>query len=326
MSDRRPNPQFIKIDPLGGSAIRGLFTRDPTQYLLITKLSIKQFLEECLRAKGQFRPFFDKFANYTIGFEVNRTLSDDPNQRAVEIAAFFSQARMYPPQMFIQDGGYDYKPLSLGGLSAGWNVRNQFGDQIVRIEDAVMIPITITCAALDEQEIENMISFLSMAFGQYQVFLNRWLLAPRERDGIYWEIRLPYKHSVGAKTHAPLHDDPEKQLWQVTFSMTVDFENSSYLRYQAAPQFSPADVELTVTAPSVVSIRSNSPVSISNRTDPIQVYSDDPRVAIVKPCGNDYEIEPRRIGTFNLLVARAIGREEGARILHTQSISVTPNG
>ena len=189
-----------------------------------------------------------------------------------------------------------------------------------------MIPLTITCATLDEQEIENMAAFLSMAFGQYQVFTTRWLLRPQQRDGIYWEIRLPYKHEVSAKTHSPLHDDPEKQIWQVTFSMTVDFENSSYMRYQAAPQFKASDNELRVTAPAAVTIRNSTPFSISNRSDPIQVYSDDPRVAVVKQCGKGYEIEPRRIGTFNLLVVRAIGREEGARILFEQQVSVTPNG
>ncbi len=320
----RVPPQFIQIDPLANNAIRGLYTKDPTQYTLITKLTLAQYLEECLREDGQFRPFYRNFASFMPDFRVNEPLSEDPDDRAIQIAAFYGKMREYPPQIFIQDRGYPYRPLSLGGFSEGWNVENDFGDQIIRITDAVKIPISITAVTMDEQEIEHMRAFLSAAFGQIgQPLTTRWILHPARTDGVYWEVRLPFDNNMSEVDHSPLHNDPERHFWQATLSMEVDFENSSYMRYQAEARFSPLDRDLTVRAPNQISLRGDTQVTVLHRSEPIAMFSNDHRVAVVRQRGTAYFIEPRKVGTFQLMVTKASGPDQGPRILHQQDVTVT---
>jgi len=317
-------PQFIQIDPLSASAIDGLYTKDPTQYTLITKLTLKQFIEECLREDGQFRKFFRNFASFMPDYRVNEPLTDDPDDRAIQISAFYGKMREYPPQIFIQDDGYPYRPLSLGGFSEGWNVENNFGDQIVRITDLVKIPISITAVTMDEQEIENMRSFLSAIFGQVgQPLTTRGVLHPAETDGVYWEVKLPFEHQLSAVSHSPLHTDPERQFWQATLSMDVTFENSSYMRYRAQPRFRPLNRTFSVQAPDRVSLRHDTEVVVRHRTGPFVVYSNDHRIAVIRQRGNTYFIEPRKVGTFQLMVTKAWGPDTGPEILHQQEITVT---
>ena len=163
--------------------------------------------------------------------------------------------------------------------------------------------------------------------------MTRWLLRPHpschqtDNGGVYWEIRLPDSYNISAKAHAPLHDDPEKQLWQATLTITVDFENSSWFRYAAQPMFAPSEDEFTVNAPDRIGLNTGSvPIEVLCRTEPLLVYSDDARVAVVRRQGKRFEIEPRRIGTFNLVASRAVGREEGPEVFYTKEITVTPYG
>lgn len=318
-----PGPQFIQMSPLDQSTLSGLANKDKTQYLRVTKMAIRQYLQECLDEGGQFRHFFDKLAPSTIGYHVNQNLPEDLNERALQIAVYYANMTERPPMMFIQDNGYDYTPDSLGSLAAGWNMQTRDGEQIVRVMDVVKIPINITCATTSQQDLEDLIAATAVAFGQLQRFTTGYILRPKTmQSGVYWEVRIPLPHSVSPKVHTPIHGDPQMQIWQATCSMTVDFENSVYLQYRAQPQHSPQQGELTLTIPSVLRLKQEQRISLQNRTDPILVYSNDARIAIVRQIGREWIIVPRRVGTFTLIVSRTIGSQEGPEILAQQEIEI----
>ena len=304
----RPQPHFVRTDLLDSSAIQGLYSQDITQYLRVTKFTIQKYLEACLHPDGQFRKFFERFAKFTAQYAVNESLSPDPQIRTIQVSRYFSRQAENPPQIFIQDGGYEYHPASLGSLSAGWNTRTKDGIQIVRIMDVVKIPITITCAATDEQTIEDLTAIMTAAFGQFQRFTCNYILRPtvntQQSQSVYWEVRIPLSHRIDAKSHAALHGDPQNQLWQVNCSMEVEFENSTYLQYSAAPLFSLQKGTMQLVVPDRIPLARETPFQIAQMPYPVECYSDDSRIALIIPNGTHFTIRPKRLGKFKLLVCR----------------------
>jgi len=301
----RPKPHFVRLDHLSQSAVKGLYAKDITQYLKITKLTLQKYLEACIHPEGQFREFFKNFATFTTNYVVNEALSDDPQARHLQIARFFSGMRESPPQIFIQDNGYEYVPASLGSLTAGWNTRTEEGVQIVRIMDVVPVPVTITCATQSEQEIDDLIAFISAAFGQFQRFTCNYILSPSgSGQGVYWEVRIPLKHSISPKSHAALHNDPRDQLWQASCTMEVEFENSTYIQYNAAPRAQPGEGTMQVVLPDRIPLTRHVPFSIQKMQYPVKVYSSDERIAVIFSRGTSFTISPKRVGRFKVMIMK----------------------
>lgn len=302
---QRNHPHFIQVDDLDRSAIAGLYHGDITQYLKITKLTIQKYLEACVHPQGLYRKFFDRFATFMVDFVVNESFDSDSNERHLQIARFFSGMREFPPQIFIQDGGYEYIPSSLGGLASGINAQTKDGMQIVRVMDVIPIPIEIVCAATDEQQIEDLEAFVSAAFGQFQRFTCNYILKPPDdRYGVYWEVRIPLTHSMGAKSHSSLHGDPKEQLWQVSCTMTVEFENSTFIKYNALPKYSPQRGEIQLNAPSKVRLGKKARFTIGRMPYPVRVYSDDSNTALIYEDKTNWVIWPKKLGTFKVIVAK----------------------
>lgn len=309
----RPKPHFIRVDHLEESAVKGLYSHDITQYLKITKLTIQKYLEACIHKEGQFREFFDRFATFSVGYVVNENLSDDPSDRHLQIARYFSGAREAPPQIFIRDGGYTYTPASLGSLTDGWNTQSVDGTQVVRVMDVVPIPIEITCASTKEQEVDDLIALMSAAFGQFQRFTSNYILhPPREYKAgqrIYWEVRIPLQHSIAPKSHSSLHNDPKDQLWQATCNMEVEFENSTYMKYRAGPRYSPKNSHFLIDIPDKVPLTKQTMFALRDMPYPVNVYSDDSRIAVVRRTATRFVIKPKKLGTFKLLITTGVAKK-----------------
>jgi len=303
----RPKPHFIRLDALDESSIRGLYSKDLTQYLRITKITIQKYLEACLHPQGQFREFFKQFASFSVQYTVNEALSDDPQTRSIQIGRFFDRTREAPPQIIIQDNGYDYTPASLGSLTEGYNTLTVQGVQIVRVMDVVPIPIEITCAAAQERDLEDLLAMCSAAFGQLIRFTTNYVLRPAEAgNGAYWEVRIPLQHRVSPKSRSPLHNDPQKSFWSATVSMDVEFENSTYVGYRAAPNYVPTDGQIQLGIPDQIPISGPVPFTIKDMPFPLLVYSDDSRIAVVSSgTGNtSFIIRPKRLGKCKILVTK----------------------
>jgi hypothetical protein len=314
-------PHLIPIDELDTSAQGGLYAHDITQFPKIAKLTIMQFLVGCLHPKGELRRFFNRFATFTVDYHVNEQLdSENAHERNLQISRYFEGTAEHPPQIFIQDGGYPYTPASLGGLTYGKNTRTKNGMQMVRVMDVVPIPIEITCAATNEQQVEDLTAFLTAAFGQYQKFLCNHVLSPQKNTkGLYYEVRIPLTHNVAPKSHTSLHGDPRKQMWQQNFSMTVDFENSSFIGYNAGPKYNPADVAApTIQVPDKVRIYTDMMFQINKMPYPVRVYSDDSRIAVISPMQTHYVISPKRLGTFKIIVAKGVPEDPNTILTEKQ--------
>lgn len=319
----RPSPTFIGVDEFDESTLSGLYSKNPTQYLRITKFSIQRFFEECLKEDGQFRSFFDKIATYTIGLNINEALSDDLDRRHLQIARYFSNVRERPPQIFIQDNGYEYTPSGLGGFASGWNMRDAKGNQVVRVLDVVPIPIEIVCAALSEHEIEDLAAFMSAALGEFQEFTINYIIKPISNDrGLYWEVRLPLRHSISAKSHSPVHGDPQMQIWQFSCAIEVEFENSTYLQYQAAPLAAAKRGSLALSIPPQVKLGMDTPISLQRHPKRISVYSNKPRVAVVRQIGTGYILRPKRLGTCKIIVSSIMSGERGPVTLASTDVTI----
>ncbi len=318
---------FLNVDDLSKSELDGLYKANPTKYVSITKWTIQKYLEACLREDGQFRPFFDKFAPFTGGFVVNENYEGDPHKRHIQIARYYSQARAMPPQIFIQDTGYNYVPASLGGLTAGWNERDKQGNQIVRVMDVIPVPLEITISGLDEEFVDSMEGFFSAAFGQYQKFLCGWVLKPaksQHNSGAYWEVRIPQTHTVGPKTSQGIRGDPENQVWSVTATVEFEFENSTYITYRAKPEGDFRPPEFEVFVPSRITTHDVVPINFLDMPYPFRIYSSDLRVALIEQRQTSYFIRPKRVGTFTLIVAKPGSTEGEMTTVAEKEITIVP--
>jgi hypothetical protein len=171
--------------------------------------------------------------------------------------------------------------------------------------DVVKIPITITCAATDEQSIEDLTAIMTMAFGQWQRFTCNYILKPTTTtQQVYWEVRIPLRHRIDPKSHAALHGDPTNQIWQVNCSMEVEFENSTYVQYSAAPRYSQQPGTMSVVVPDKIPLVRETVFRIAQMPYPVFCYSDDSRIALVIPNGTQFTIRPKRVGKFKLLVCK----------------------
>jgi len=303
---QKKHPHFINLDEFDDAAIRGLRSNERTQCIKITKTTIQMYLEHCLQEGGLFYGLFKKFAPFAAHFVVNEALARDNDARHIQIARYFSSMREYPPQIFISTGGYTYANSSLGGLAAGYNARDRDRTQILQFMDVIPIPVNIVCATTDEQEIEDMLAFIQLAFGDFQKMTCGWYLSPpRNQHGIYYEVRIPLTFGVNEPTHSPLHGDPRIQLWQASISMEVEFENSSYVKYKAAPSFVPGEKTTSLNIPDNVLFNKKHYFTVSNIPYPIRVYSDDSKVAVVQPAKTGYVLWPKKLGTCKILVIQS---------------------
>jgi hypothetical protein len=332
----RPGRDFLRVDDLAKDALVALNQKDITQYPAITKWCLQKFIEECLAERGQFREFFDKFATYTVDFVVNENLSANATKRDeqlrerftrhIQVARFYDDMRERPPQIFLQDGGYDYTPSSLGGLSSGFATGDDLGSQNVSITDEITIPIEITAAALDEQIIQDLAAFLSAAFGSLgQTFTTRYILKPAPNDqGIYWEVRIPLQHRMSAKSHTPLKDDSRMQIWSVTCSLDIVFENSAYVYYRNDPRFQFTNRSSALFVPDKIQVGTVVPINFQMEPAISDVKSSDHRVAIIykdSAHGTRYFCKAKKLGRFTIQVM-AFRAPEGATVLLEKEVQV----
>ncbi len=326
----RPAPHFITADTISQSAIEGLVTKDISQILKVTKFTLQKYLEACIHPEGQFRKFFQQFATFTGGFTINENLDKDVVKRHLQIASFFRATREQPPQIFIQDAGYRYVPSGIGGFSAGFNTRTKLGDHVIRISHVVEVPIEFSIVATDEQMCQDLEAFLTAAFSlEFMRFTCGGVLRPPKRQVVknasaYWEVRIPLDHQMGTKSHTPLHDDSQDRFWDATCSMTVDFENSSYIHYNAAPKFDQKQGALKILVPDRISIRRRHRIPLIDLAFPFRIYSDDSRIAVIEQTQTQFVIRPKKVGKFNIIVARPGGREIGVQVVGSQQVEVIP--
>lgn len=315
---------FIKADELDDSYLQALYTKNTGQYVGITKWAIQKFLEACLKEGGQFRKFFNVFVPFTKDFIVNKNLGgEEKRKRPLQIARFYSQMTERPPQIFIQDNGYEYTPSGLGGLAGGWNSHDKYGTQKLHFFDSVPIPIDISFASTSEDDADQMMGFFSSAFGSFQKLLLNYYLAPdRAIKGAYWTVLLPLKHQVGTKSRQSLHGDPEDNLWIVTVSIECIFENSTYMKYRSDPKADLYPGRFQVFIPEKVTLSNATPLSLHDIPYPIEVYSDNYKVAIIQEEATQYIIYPKRLGKFNVVVIRPGGTEREREILFRQEVTV----
>lgn len=295
---------FITPDDLARSDIDALYVGDATRYTNVAKLTLQKFFEACLRPDGQFRTFFNRFASYTCNYVVNENFDKNEKRKLIQIARFFEDLSEFPPQIFIQDRGYTYTQASLGGLTAGWNDRTRSGAQIVRVMDSIDLPLEVTCATLSETAADDLQGFLNLALGNQQKFLCGWVLKPSARiEGAYWELILPLTYEMGAKNRTGFHNDPKKQIYTFTCSVNTIFENSTYMTYNAAPIFDLANKKFEIVVPTKITLNSVVPIQLLNTPLPLEIYSNNSKIALVGQKQTTYFIYPKRLGKFKLIIA-----------------------
>jgi hypothetical protein len=295
--------EFISVDDLSRSEVDALYCGDITQYSKITKLTIQKFLEACLREDGQFRRECSLFASFVGDFNINQNFDRDSNRRMLQIASYYEQMKERPPNIFIQSRGYRYEPASLGGLTAGWNDHTRDGRQIARVYDSIPMTIDITCVAMDESTIEDLEGFLSYAFGWAQKFLTMWELRPSKAiAGAYWVVILPSVHEMGARANQSFQNDPKTQIFSVTCTLQVQFENSTYVYYNAAPTPIMGQQNFEITVPTKITLGSVVPIFLGGTVYPVNVHSSDPRIALIEQQHTTFFIRPQRVGRFTLVV------------------------
>ena len=85
--------------------------------------------------------------------------------------------------------------------------------------------------------------------------------------------------------------------------MTVDFENSTYIKYSAYPKYSPKQGSIQLNAPDKVRLSKKTRFTIAQMPYPVRVYSDNSKIALIHEDKTSWVIWPKRLGTFKIMVA-----------------------
>lgn len=330
-------PDYIYKD-IPRSTAEAVQTTAFEESLVLVKSALHHYLNQFFSRDGKYRALVESVCptvgQYVTDIRLPRPGDyEDPTQYKVQISRMWQGLKQRLPCIIIAETGWD-KQTFLSDIVTGISVPGTDGNQHspLWLSNFLTGSVDILVGSVDEHTTGQISSQLINIFGSLRELTKETILKPETvTGGSSWEVRLPMKITLSARERVNIGDDPVSSIWSATISLDdVHFEGMTVLDMEAAvprePDVSPNDpVDSSDFAETIINV--NSPVklgrpqqfSVSNEQYSTIVYSDNPKVAIVR----DYVIIPRKVGTFNIVVAdgHSIGTE--SRLFATKEVSVT---
>jgi len=305
--------------------------------LVLVKSAIQHYLNQFFDSDGKYRRLVESVCptvgQFVTDVRVPRPGEyEDPTKYKIQIARMWQGLKQRLPCIVIAETGWT-RQNSLSDISGGISVPGTDGLQHspLWLSNFLMGSIDILVGALDEHTTGQITSQLINIFGPLKEFTKETILKPTTpTGGSTWEVRLPMNQTISSRERINIGDDPVSSLWSATLSLDdVHFEGSTPLDMEAAvptePDYGPntpvdsddfPDTTIVVSSP--VKLGRAQPFRVVNERYSAVIYSDNPRVALIR----GYTIIPRKVGTFNIVVANgnSVGLE--ADIFAKQEVSV----
>ncbi|RLC79135.1 MAG: hypothetical protein DRJ03_24035 [Chloroflexi bacterium] len=305
--------------------------------LVLVKSAIQHYLNQFFDKNGKYRRLVEAVCP-TVGQFVTDVRVPrpgdyvDPTTYKIQIARLWQGLKQRLPCIIISETGWN-RQGSLTDISGGISVPGTDGMQHspLWISNFLMGSIDILVGSQDEHTTGQIASQLINILGPLRELTKSSILQPTTpTGGSTWEVRLPMNQTIGSRERLNIGDDPIDSIWSTTISLDdVHFEGATPIDMTAVvptePDVSPndplddnfPDTEILVSSP--VKLGRAQPFRVMNARYNAIVYSDNPAVAIIK----GETIIPRRVGTFNIVVANGNTIGLSATIFATKEVAIS---
>lgn len=301
--------------------------------LNIVKMAIQDYLLQFFSPKGEYREIFKVVSPGAVQFitDLRPPTPDeyrDPTKYELQISRMWQGLKQRMPCVIINEAGWS-RTSSISDISAGVPVPGDSKPRkgILWLTNFLMGSIELRIGSMDETTTGQIGSELNTIFGSLRDLTKSSIISPPSPTGTggLWEVRISGKIDIGTRERVNVGDDPQDSIWQLSLSLNdIHFEEAIPLEMPQEPSETPpigTDArEVSLNLPNKIKLGRPVGFSVTNQPFDAVIYSDDPRVALVK----DFKIIPRKIGTFNLIVGSSYSASEtGITIYVQEELEVT---
>jgi hypothetical protein len=250
--------------------------------------------------------------------------------RPTQLARYYQDIKERLPAILIVDSGMEYVDPGLNVIdhATSWGEQTALGTPTKwqgQFPITFNIPITIICAAADQESADALGAFLCLVFGPLRNLSGGQRITGREDKGDTWEVRLPLDFVPSPTTNSAIADDPKDSVWAMTIDLMVQFEDRIILEQEMAEvvfeagNFVVGDSNLNenlspiIDFPDEIKLNESYPIRVTNLQDRQRVVLSDGKIATFDP--ESLILTPRRLGHFEIQVLdRRHRQSEGAAL------------
>jgi hypothetical protein len=310
----------------------------------ITKMAIQHYIEGFLNTDGIKRSITEAVGSLSRLFVTDTdTLTTDPTLRPTQIARYYQDIRERMPAILIIDSGMEYVDPGLNVIdhATSWGEQSEAGQPLQwqgQFPLTYNIPITIICAATDQESADALGSFLTLVFGPLRNLSGGQRITGRDDKGDSWEVRLPLQFTPSPTTNSPIADDPKDSVWAMTIDMVVQYEDRIILQQEmaevlfppvAAPQTVGGSLSETLVPiidfPDEIKLNENYQIRVTQLQDRQRIVLSGGNIATFDP--ESLILSAKRLGCFEIQVLDRRKRQPAdaalaAEVVATKTVNV----
>jgi hypothetical protein len=308
----------------------------------ITKQAIQHYIEQFMNTTGVRRSITEAVGSLSKLFITDTDmLTTDPTLRPTQLARYYQDIRERLPAILIVDSGMEYVDPGLNVIdqATSWGEQNALGQPLQwqgQFPITFNIPITIICAAADQESADALGTFLSLVFGPLRNLSAGSRITGRDDKGDTWEVRLPLDFVPSPTTNSAINDDPKDSVWAMTIDLMVQFEDRIILEQEVAEVVFDASNYFTGTSdlsrdkapvidfPDEIRLNESHVIRVTFLQDRQRIALSDGNIATFDP--ESLILSPRRLGCFEIQVFdRRIRQSDDAALAPELVASKTVN-
>jgi hypothetical protein len=278
----------------------------------ITKQAIQHYIEQFMNTDGVKRSITEAVGSLSQLFITDLdTCTTDPTLRPTQLARYYQDIRERLPAILIVDSGMEYVDPGLNVIDHATSLGGAWQGQFPLTFD---IPITIICAAPDQESADALGSFLTLVFGPLRNLAGGQRITGRDDKGDTWEVRLPLTFTPSPTTNSAINDDPKDSVWAMTIDMIVQFEDRILLEQDVVTITSPAgmqgqdvqnanlneDLPPVIDFPDEIKLNTQYQIRVTYLQDRQRVALSDGNIATFDP--ETLVLTARRLGSFDIQI------------------------
>jgi hypothetical protein len=342
VSEENPNPGYI-FRAAPKSVQEAVSRASHDRIKSITKQAIQYYIEQFMNTEGIKRSITEAVGSLSKMFITDTdTLTTDPTVRPTQLARYYNDIRERLPAILIIDSGMEYVDPGLNVLDnvTHFGSRGELGNPLKwqgQFPLTYNIPISIVCAAADQESADALGSFMTLIFGPLRNIGGGQRITGRDDKGDTWEVRLPLTFVPSPTTNSAVNDDPKDSVWAMTIDMLVQYEDRIILEQEMADVAFPIQGRATTSGNSVealvpviefpdeIKLNELNQIRVLNLQDRQRVVLSDGNIATFDP--ESLIVSARKLGCFEIQVqdrrkVQPSGAALAPEVVATKSVTV----
>jgi hypothetical protein len=308
----------------------------------ITKQAIQHYIEQFMNTTGVKRSITESVGSLSKLFITDTdTLTTDPTLRPTQLVRYYQDIRERLPAVLIVDSGMEYVDPGLNTIdnATSWGEEGELGNPLKwqgQFPITFNIPITIICAAADQESADALGAFLCLVFGPLRNLSGGQRITGRDDKGDTWEVRLPLDFVPSPTTNSAIADDPKDSVWAMTIDLLVQYEDRIILEQEMADvafnarNFTTGEYDLStnlspiIDFPDEIKLHENYYIRVTQLQDRQRIVLSDGKIATFDP--ESLLLTPKKLGCFEIQVLdRRHRQSEGAALAPVVAATKTVN-